>query len=264
MNKLEKFAEMEQLECVVQAADFTKLQAEGFALKGNWARKFFGNDKPIVLELGCGKGEYTVGLAKQQPDKNFIGIDIKGARMHTGAKQAEAEKLDNVAFLRTHIEFLEMLFAADEVSELWITFPDPQMSKPRKRLVGVSMLKRYAKFVKTGGLVHLKSDSNFLLCYMRELIKANGIKPLVMTEDLYDRQNDDAQMSELLANPRAIQTYYEQKWLNHGLSIKYVKFGLPAADVVLEEPDEALLPKDSYHSVGRGVQEYRRTNKRDD
>lgn len=247
-NKLKKFAEMATYEHVFQA-DFEDIKDNGFFLKGNWRNGFFKNNNPIVLELGCGKGEYTVGLAKLFPEKNFIGIDIKGARMHTGATQAQEEGLTNVAFLRTRIEFIESFFAEGEIDEIWVTFPDPQMRKERKRLVGTLMLSRYRKFLKPEGFVHLKTDSQFLFTYTTEMLKVNNITPEISLADLYNSGFDDKILS--------IQTYYESKWLGHGLSIKYVKFGVPYG-TPLTEPD-IDIEHDTYHSAGRGVKEKQQT-----
>ena len=141
---------------------WARISQEVFPLKGKWREEFFGNDKSIVLELGCGKGEYAVGLAQRFPDKNFIGIDIKGARMWTGAKESHERGMRNVAFLRTEIELLEHFFAPEEVDEIWITFPDPQMKKVTKRLTGTSFIARYLRLLKAQGVIHLKSDSPFL------------------------------------------------------------------------------------------------------
>ena len=243
-NKLQKFAEMDEYSHVFQA-NFEDLQAGEFFLRGQWRHKFFANDNPIVLELGCGKGEYTVGLAKLYPDKNFIGVDIKGARMHAGATQAKEEGLANVAFIRTRIEFIEKFFSKDEVDEIWVTFPDPQMRKERKRLVGTLMLGRYRNFLKPNGRVHLKTDSQFLFTYTVEMMKANDITPELCYDDLYGSDYDDSILS--------IKTYYEGKWLEHGLTIKYIKFSIPH-DKVLIEPD-VEIEHDTYHMVGHGVQE---------
>lgn len=242
-NKLQKFAEMATFDHVFQA-DFEQLRDGGFEKKGKWA-EYFENDNPIVLELGCGKGEYTVGLAKLYPEKNFIGIDIKGARMHTGAKQAKEEGLANVAFIRTRIEFIEHFFAADEVSEVWVTFPDPQMRKENKRLVGTMMLGRYRKFMKSEGAVHLKTDSNFLYLYTKAMMEENDITPEIMLDNLYGGGYSDKILS--------IKTYYEQKWIDYGLTIKYIKFAIPV-DKALVEPD-VEIEHDTYHSAGRGAKE---------
>ncbi len=244
-NKLKKFAEMAEMANVFEA-DFDCLRADSFALKGKWREEYFGNDRPIVVELGCGRGEYTVGLAKLFPQKNFIGIDIKGARMHSGAKQALDEGLRNVAFVRTRIELSSAIFAAGEVDELWITFPDPQMQKARKRLIGTMLLTQYRRFLKADALVHLKTDSAFLFAYTVEMLKANAIVPEVAHSDLYASGTDDPSL--------AIKTYCELKWLAHEKTIKYIKFHLPHA-LSLVEP-EVEIEHDTYHSVGRGVKEY--------
>ena len=160
-NKLRKFAEMENLSMVFQYP-YGVLRDKGFAMRGHWHEEFFGNGNPITVELGCGKGEYAVGLARRFPERNFIGIDIKGARMWTGAKSAAAEGLRNVAFVRTSIELLEHFFAPGEVAEIWITFPDPQMKKATKRLTGTRMVELYRRVLAPGAMVHLKTDSPFL------------------------------------------------------------------------------------------------------
>ncbi len=244
-NKLQKFAEMASYQHVFEAS-YEDVHDKDFHLKGHWNNEFFNNQNPIVLELGCGRGEYTVGLARLFPNVNFIGVDIKGARMHTGATQAINEGLTNVAFLRTHIEFLESFFAPDEVSEIWVTFPDPQMHKPRKRLVGTVMLARYSRFLQSGGFVHLKTDSPFLSTYMTAMLEKNRIDPEVATLDLYHTELPDAVKPIL-----SIQTYYESKWLEHGLTIKYFKFKVPE-NQKLEEP-EIDIEFDNYHMVGRNV-----------
>ncbi len=240
-NKLKKFAEMEQLSNVFQYP-FAALRDNGFPLKGRWGSDYFKNDNPIVLELGCGKGEYTVGLAERIPGKNYIGIDIKGARMWTGAKQAAAAGLGNVAFLRTNIELIDHFFAPGEVSEIWITFPDPQMKKVRKRLTGTRFLDLYRHILVPGGIVHLKTDSPFLYTYTDALVKLNGLQVEVNTDDLYN----SCHSNEILG----IKTFYEQQWLERGLSIKYIKFHLNA-DTVLQEPD-IEIEHDTYRSFSRG------------
>lgn len=230
-------------------ADFEDLKTAKFEMCGKWNSKFFKNDNPTVLELGCGKGEYTVGLAKLYPDRNFIGVDIKGARMHSGASEAKELGLKNVAFVRTRIEFITSFFAPGEIDEIWVTFPDPQMKKARKRLVGTTMLKRYSVFLKQNGIVHLKTDSNFLYTYINELMKVNNIEAKVNFNDLYNSNYDN----EILS----IKTYYEAKWLSYGLPIKYVSFLLANADALVEPDVE--IEFDDYHSAGRGVKT--RTNK---
>ena len=163
-NKLSKFADMERYPHVFQAPGVAT-DTTPFALKGRWHEDFFHNNNPIVLELGCGRGEYTVGLGKLFPNKNFIGVDIKGARMWTGATESLNEGMTNVAFLRTHIEFIERFFAPGEVAEIWLTFSDPQMKKVTKRLTSTYFMQRYRRFLQDNGIVHLKTDSNFLFTY---------------------------------------------------------------------------------------------------
>ncbi len=214
-----------------------------FALRGRWHEDFFHNANPIVLELGCGRGEYTVGLARRYPEKNFIGVDIKGARMWTGAQDALKEGLTNVAFLRTHIEFIQRFFAQGEVSEIWLTFSDPQMKKATKRLTSTFFLNRYRQFLTDGGLIHLKTDSNFLFTYTEELLKANHLPAEVCTRQLYSDN------TEITAHARSIQTYYEQMWRDRGIDIKYLRFRLPQ-DGAITEPD-VEIPLDEYRSYNR-------------
>ena len=160
-DKLRKFKENETFRCMVQPATSEVLNCD-HPLKGRWNSDFFQNDKPIVLELGCGKGDYTIDLAERNPSCNYIGVDIKGARLWKGAKYAEEHSLSNVAFLRTRIEFIESLFAPGEVSEIWITFADPQIGREKKRLTAPLFMNRYRNFLKEGGIVHLKTDSRYL------------------------------------------------------------------------------------------------------
>src|SRR5690606_17521039 len=184
-NKLKRFKENETFSNVIQPTREEVVSGD-FYLKGKWNQEIFKNDNPIVLELGCGKGEYSVGLSQKYPNKNFIGIDIKGARMWVGAKQAEALNLNNVAFLRTRIDFIEQAFAKDEVDEIWITFPDPQPQKTRerKRLTHLRFLERYRNLLKKGGIVHLKTDSRLLYDFTLEVIKDNKLELIVHTPDL--------------------------------------------------------------------------------
>ena len=251
---------METYENVFQYP-FSVIDNVPFEMRGHWREQYFHNDHPIVLELGCGKGEYTVELAKLYPDVNFIGVDIKGARMWTGATQALKEGLKNVAFLRTNIEIIERFFAEDEVQEIWLTFSDPQMKNPRKRLTSTYFMERYRKFLVDGGIIHLKTDSNFLFTYTTYMVEHNALPLLFRTEDLYGdhqcsaRPKDacyqrDARMfnAELLS----IQTYYESMWIARGLNIKYMKWQLPK-NVALEEPDVEIELDDyrSYHRTKR-------------
>lgn len=241
-NKLRKFAEMEEFPRVLQVP-FGKLREEGFAMKGRWHEDFFNNANPIVLELGCGRGEYTVGLAREFPERNFIGIDIKGARMWAGAKEAHLSGMENVGFLRTNIELLNEFFAPGEVAEIWITFPDPQMKKVRKRLTATNFLNMYRQILTADGIVNLKTDSPFLFEYTSRLVDLNSLPVIKRTDNLY-------------ANPQGvdrilnIRTHYEKQWLSRGLTIKYLAFRLPAA-VTLNEPDTSDIEFDSYRSYGR-------------
>ena len=241
-GKLAKFADMETYENVFQYP-YSVAEQVSFDMRGRWREDYFHNDNPIVLELGCGKGEYAVELAKLYPNKNFIGVDIKGARMWTGATKALKEGQKNVAFLRTNIEIIDRFFAPDEVQEIWLTFSDPQMKNPRKRLTSTYFMERYRRFLTDGGIIHLKTDSNFLFTYTSYMIEKNLLPVIVKTEDLYhDNQIDD---KELLS----IQTYYESMWLARGLNIRYVKFQLPR-DGQLTEPD-VEIPLDDYRSYHR-------------
>ncbi len=194
--------------------------SEGFPMKGKWHTDYFKNENSIVLELGCGKGEYSVGLAKNNPNKNYIGVDIKGNRIWTGAKEAIDANLNNVGFLRTRIDFIEHCFSENEVSEIWITFPDPQPQKTRarKRLTHMMFIKRYQKFLKKGGLVHLKTDSTSFYEYTLEVIKENNFTLLFSTDDLY--VNCPEGREELIN----IKTHYEKLFTDKGEKIKYCCF----------------------------------------
>lgn len=239
-GKLVKFADMAANPLVFEYP-YSVIDDVPFDMKGNWNRDFFKNENPIVLELGCGRGEYTVGLARRYADKNFIGVDIKGARMWTGATEALNEGLTNAAFLRTNIEIIDRFFAPGEVSEIWLTFSDPQMKKATKRLTSTYFMERYRKFLVPGGLVHLKTDSNFMFTYTKYMIEANQLPVEFMTDDLYHSGMDDDILS--------IRTYYEQQWLDRGLNIKYIKFRLPQKGE-LKEPD-VEIELDDYRSYNR-------------
>lgn len=253
-GKLEKFAEMETFKNVFQYP-YSVLENVPFDMKGHWCDDYFKNNHPIVLELGCGKGEYTVGLARLFPDVNFIGVDIKGARMWTGAKQALAEGLDNVAFLRTNIEMIDRFFAQDEVREIWLTFSDPQMKNARKRLSSTYFMNRYRRFLVDGGVVHLKTDSNFLFTYTSLMVEKNQLPLLQKTADLYHTADVDEATRRILS----IQTYYESMWMERGLNIKYIKFRLPH-EGQLEEPD-VEIPLDDYRSYHRSKRSSKATGK---
>ena len=243
-GKLQKFAEMETFSNVFQYP-FSVISETPFDMKGCWREQYFHNEHPIVLELGCGKGEYTVELAKLFPKMNFIGVDIKGARMHKGAKQALDEGLANVAFLRTNIEIIDRFFGPDEVQEIWLTFSDPQMKNPRKRLTSTYFLERYRHFLTDGGTVHLKTDSRFLFTYTTYVVEKNALPLLFRTEDLYHTDGLDDKTKEILG----IRTFYESQWIERGLNIKYMKFQLPHK-AELEEPD-VEIPLDDYRSYHR-------------
>ena len=243
-GKLAKFADMAQYENVFQYP-YSVVEHVPFDMQGRWREDYFHNDHPIVLELGCGKGEYTVGLARMFPDVNFIGVDIKGARMWTGATQALQVGLRNVAFLRTNIVIIERFFAPDEVQEIWLTFSDPQMKNPRKRLTSTYFMERYRKFLIDGGIVHLKTDSRFLFTYTQLMVEKNHLPMLLCTDDLYHHDAIDEATRRILS----IHTYYENMWIERGLNIKYMKFRLPRTGLLEESNEE--IPLDDYRSYRR-------------
>jgi tRNA (guanine-N7-)-methyltransferase len=216
-NKLRRFEENAQFKNVVQPTRDHLLSGD-FHLKGSWAAHF-GNHNPIVLELGCGKGEYTLGLARQNPAQNFIGVDIKGARLWRGAKTALEEKLLNVAFLRTQIEWIDQLFDTDEVSEIWITFPDPQIKYKRgkHRMTNPDFLKKYRTILKPKGIVNLKTDSEFMHGYTLGLLQGLGLEILYANHDVYKNEGSPKDVLE-------IQTFYEKQYLEKGKPITYIQF----------------------------------------
>lgn len=196
------------------------LTNENHPLKGKWNKKIFHNANPLILELGCGKGEYTTGLAKLFPGNNYIGVDIKGARMWRGAKTASEDNMPNVAFLRTRIEFIDYYFAENETDEIWLTFPDPHPGKRNsgKRLSGAWFLNKYRSFMKNEGIIHLKTDNSELFNYTRKIVEINQLPLIFESNDLYTDNPDD--------NILSIRTHYEKMFLNEGLKIKYLSFRL--------------------------------------
>lgn len=223
-DKLKRFAELKTFERVFEPAVLDLLENDS-PLKGKW-QQLFANQQPIVLELGCGKCEYTLALAKQYPNANFVGIDIKGARMWRGAKTAQQTQLKNVAFLRTRIEFIHRLFAANEISEIWITFPDPQPKKVQNRLTASAFLTRYQKILKNNGLIHLKTDSQLLYQYTQALIEHNKLPILENIAHVHASPN----VKEILK----VKTFYEQRFIKDGKSITYLSFRLPNTQLLAE------------------------------
>ena len=234
-DKLRKFAENETFSCLLQPSA-QELLADGYfnlrdhAVKGHWAERF-GNGRPIVLELGCGKGEYTVALAERDPERNYIGVDIKGARLWKGAKYATEHALPNVAFLRTRVEFISAFFAPGEVSEVWLTFSDPQYRSENSRLCSPLFLERYRNFLRPGGIVHLKTDSRFLHEYARAVCAANGLQVLACTNDLY------ASKDSIQPVVREVKTFYENLFLQQGYPITYLS-------LVIDHDGPFVSPRD--------------------
>ncbi|NND15428.1 MAG: tRNA (guanosine(46)-N7)-methyltransferase TrmB [Eudoraea sp.] len=218
-NKLKRFKENEGFQNVFQPTRQEVLDGS-FNLKGCW-NQHFGNTRPIVLELGCGKGEYTLGLAKRFPDRNFIGIDIKGARLWRGAKTAIEENMSNVAFLRTQIELINYTFSKEEISEIWLTFPDPQIKykRDKHRLTNPEFLAKYKEILIPGGILHLKTDSQFLHGYTLGLLQGSGEEILYANHDIYKNEGSPEAVT-------AIQTFYEKQYLQEGKPITYIQFRL--------------------------------------
>jgi len=240
-DKLRKFAENETFSCLLQPEASSvldkfeagnSLRLKDHPIKGHWNERMFKADQPIVLELGCGKGEYTIDLSRREPSLNYIGVDIKGARLWKGAKFATENNLPNVAFLRTRIEFIDAFFAPEEVSEIWLTFSDPQMKSENCRLTSPLFLERYRKFLKRGGIVHLKTDSRFLYEYSRAVAEQNGLRILASTNDLYGTGRADLSDCALrsVAGESAVealfevQTFYEKMFSAQGYKITYLSF----------------------------------------
>ncbi len=217
-NKLKRFRENETFENVFQPSR-EELVNGTFPLNGKWKKAVFKNDNPLILELGCGKGEYTVGLAKRYPEKNFIGIDIKGARFWRGAKTAIEENIPNAAFIRTQIELIDHVFAENEVDEIWITFPDPQIKyqRTKHRMTNLQFLERYKKVLKPGGLMHLKTDSEFMHGYTLGLLHGLGYEILYANHNVYKLEGSPEEVTK-------IQTFYENQYLEKDKAITYIRF----------------------------------------
>ncbi len=252
-GKRKKFAENETFRCLLQPASsevIDRRESSGLVLKdhsvkGHWNEKMFAAAQPIVLELGCGKGEYTIDLSQRIPECNYIGVDIKGARLWKGAKFATLHQLPNVAFLRTRIEFIEAFFAPGEVSEIWLTFSDPQLKSENSRLTSPLFLERYRKFLRPGGIVHLKTDSRFLYEYSRAVAVENGLRILAATTDLYgDRDADPTAPGGALFE---VQTFYERMFLKQGYKITYLSF-------TLDHEGPYLYPSDFDSDYWRSVE----------
>lgn len=217
-NKLKRFRENEAFDNVFQPSrdDLVKTDYE---LKGTWNSTVFKNNNPLILELGCGKGEYTIELAKRYPEKNFIGIDIKGARFWRGAKTAGDENISNAVFLRTQIELIDFIFAENEVDEIWITFPDPQIKykRTKHRMTNVQFIEKYKKVLKPNGLMHLKTDSEFMHGYTLGLLHGANYEVLYANHNIYKLEGSPKEVTE-------IQTYYESQYLEHNKAITYIRF----------------------------------------
>lgn len=220
-NKLRRFSEMKEWSNCFEPS-LEPQNREEFSLKGKWNARYFQNDNPIILELGCGKGEYSIGLAKHFPNKNFIGMDIKGARIWVGAKEAMENEIKNVAFLRSKIDFINDYFSKDEVDEIWLTFSDPQAKKPRKRLTSELFIARYRQLLKPGGIIHLKTDSDILFESTLEQIELHNYHLLESSPDLY--ADIDQNLDQTTKDIFHIKTHYEKLFTAKGSVIKYCKF----------------------------------------
>jgi len=230
-NKLARWTELGSYDNVIQP-EIEDVSGKDHPIKGRWNQDIFKNGNPITLELGCGKGEYTVGLANNFPHNNFIGIDIKGARMWRGAKTANDQKLPNVAFLRTRIEFINSFFSADEVDEIWITFPDPHTGgrNSNKRLTSPWFLNTYRHFLKNKGLIHLKTDNKELYDFTCKVLSYNNVETIISTNDLH---------TEKIDNILSIRTHYEKIFLDAGLKINYISFRLDKEKIIENAPAKA-------------------------
>ena len=286
-DKLRKFAENETFTCLLQPSS-AEILADGYfslrghKIKGRWNAEMFDAPRPIVLELGCGKGEYTIALAERDPSRNYIGVDIKGARLWKGAKYAETHHLGNVAFLRTRIELINAFFAPGEVDEIWLTFSDPQMRRENARLSSPLFLERYARLLRPGGIIHLKTDSRFLHEYTKAVCRQNGLDVIACTEDLYgdgaisaetaaeslpensvaESLSDDGAMptdpGSIPLEAREVQTFYETIFRSQGYSINYIAFRLGTPDAsasgtsagsLFQSPDRELFNPEYWRSI---------------
>ena len=267
-GKLKKFAENETFRCLLQPdASSVLAKPEGsrelvlrdHPIKGNWNRDMFAKPQPIVLELGCGKGDYTIALARRHPDMNFIGVDIKGARLWKGAKEATEEKMGNVAFLRTRIEFIDAFFGPGEVSQIWLTFSDPQLrGSENARLTSPLFLQRYSHFLDPDGIVHLKTDSRFLYEYTRSVIRANFLTLLAFGTDIYHQgiqAGDELEWD--LRDVFEVKTFYETMFLEMGLPITYLAFRLRRPELLEGTP--FAYPEDFDAAYWREAEGPRRT-----
>jgi tRNA (guanine-N7-)-methyltransferase len=233
-NKLARWNELGSFDNVIQP-EIGEIAGKDHPVKGKWRKEIFKNQNPVVLELGCGKGEYTVGLASRFPNKNFIGVDIKGARMWRGAKTSNEQKLSNVAFLRTRIEFITSFFIPDETDEIWITFPDPHpgRSNSNKRLTSPWFLNSYCRLLKNGGLIHLKTDNIELYNYTRAVVNINNLETVFATTDLYSENLSDDILS--------IRTHYETIFLKSGLKINYTCFRINKNIIIEDAPQKTII-----------------------
>ena len=237
-GKLAKFADLNNYENVFQYP-FSVIKNERCDIKGKWKSVYFKNNNPIIIELGCGRGEYTIKLAQMHPDINFIGVDIKGARIWNGATYAISNNIKNVAFLRTNIEIIDNCFENNEINEIWLTFSDPQPKNYKKRLTSSCFLSLYQKILINNGIIHLKTDSNFLFKYTNHILEYNDLSIIYKSDDIY---NNNHWNEELL-----IKTYYEKMWMKKGLSIKYIQWLLPQ-DKIIYEPQNINIEFDDYKS----------------
>lgn len=241
-DKLRKFRENESFKCLHQPKT-EEVLGKDYCMKGKWATNVFNNNNPITLELGCGKGEYTIALAKMYPNRNFIGIDIKGARLWKGAKEATELNMPNVAFIRTRIEFIESLFDKDEIDQIWITFADPQIKRERKRLTGPMFLNRYKNFLKPEGIINLKTDSRFLYEYTLACAQQNNLSILKGDTDIYSNPDIDPILT--------IKTFYEAHYLKKGLPITYLAYKIDNSQPLkFPEWDEQYWEEEEIKSHG--------------